>query len=369
MNRHPGGRVHPGAWWLWALGLATAASRTTNPLLLLLIVGVATTVVLMRRPDTPWSAGFRFYLWAGLFVLVLRVGFRLVLGGGIPGRVLFTLPEMGLPEWMAGITIGGPATVENLVGGLYDGMRLAAMLICLGAANALADAKRLLRSVPRALHDLGAAVVVAVGFAPQLVESVRRVHRAQRLRGHAGGGRRVIRRTLMPVLEDATARALVLAAAMEGRGYGHDTVVPGRRRLTGALILTGLVGVAVGLYGLMDGTAPVMLGFPVLMAGVTAAAIGFVTAGSGVTATSYRPDPWRAAEWAVAGGGIVAAAGVIAAGVLDPEVLFPSLSMWPALTALGATAVLTAAIPVWVDPGGERTRHLRPVGVEEPVGR
>ena len=26
--------LHPGAWWLWALGLATAASRTTNPLLL-----------------------------------------------------------------------------------------------------------------------------------------------------------------------------------------------------------------------------------------------------------------------------------------------------------------------------------------------
>ena len=33
------------AWWVWALGLATAASRTTNPLLLGLIVAVA---VLMR---------------------------------------------------------------------------------------------------------------------------------------------------------------------------------------------------------------------------------------------------------------------------------------------------------------------------------
>ena len=33
--------THPGAWWVWALGLATAASRTTNPLLLGLIVAVA----------------------------------------------------------------------------------------------------------------------------------------------------------------------------------------------------------------------------------------------------------------------------------------------------------------------------------------
>ncbi len=357
------------AWWLWALALAAAASRTTNPLLLLLIVGVATTVVMVRRPDTPWSAGFRFYLWAGLFVVVLRVGFRIVLGGGIPGSVLFSLPEVGLPEWMAGITIGGPVTVENLVGGLYDGMRLAAMLICLGAANALADAKRLLRSVPRALHDLGAAVVVAVGFAPQLVDSVRRVHRAQRLRGHTGGGLRVIRRTLMPVLADATTRALVLAASMEGRGYGHDPVAPGRRRLTGALILIGLSGVAVGLYGLLDGTAPVMLGFPVLVSGVTAAAMGFAAAGSGVTATAYRPDPWRVAEWVVAVAGIAAAAGVIIAGVVDPDIVFPSPSTWPALTVSGAITVLAAAVPVWVNAGGERTQQLRPAVIEEPVGR
>ena len=31
--------LHPVAWWLWALGLAMAASLTTNPLLLLLLVG------------------------------------------------------------------------------------------------------------------------------------------------------------------------------------------------------------------------------------------------------------------------------------------------------------------------------------------
>ena len=33
--------LHPLAWWVWALGLAAAASRTTNPLLLGLVIGVA----------------------------------------------------------------------------------------------------------------------------------------------------------------------------------------------------------------------------------------------------------------------------------------------------------------------------------------
>ena len=41
--------VHPGAWWLWALGLAAAASRTSNPLLLVLVMCTAGYVVARRR--------------------------------------------------------------------------------------------------------------------------------------------------------------------------------------------------------------------------------------------------------------------------------------------------------------------------------
>ena len=47
--------LHPVAWWLWALGLAAAASFTTNPLVLLLLIGVAATVVALRRTDQPWA--------------------------------------------------------------------------------------------------------------------------------------------------------------------------------------------------------------------------------------------------------------------------------------------------------------------------
>ena len=32
--------LHPAAWWLWALGLGAAATRTANPLLLGLIIGI-----------------------------------------------------------------------------------------------------------------------------------------------------------------------------------------------------------------------------------------------------------------------------------------------------------------------------------------
>ncbi|MCW2853070.1 MAG: cobalt transport protein, partial [Nocardioides sp.] len=138
--------VHPVAWWLWAIGLCTAASLTTNPLVLLLLVGVATVVVMARRSDQPWGRSFRLYVWLGAAIVVLRVVFRLVFGGTYPGAVLLDLPAVPLPDWVLGVTLLGPVTREALLAALYDGMRLATIVICIGAANALANPKRLLRS-------------------------------------------------------------------------------------------------------------------------------------------------------------------------------------------------------------------------------
>ena len=58
--------LHPVAWWIWALGLATAASFTTNPYILLLLIGVACLTVAARRSAQPWADSFRLYLWLGV---------------------------------------------------------------------------------------------------------------------------------------------------------------------------------------------------------------------------------------------------------------------------------------------------------------
>ena len=175
--------LHPVAWWVWALGLATAASFTTNPLVLLTIVGVATLVVLARRSEQPWADAFRLYVVVAVVIVVMRVLFRVLLGGGADGGVvLLDLPEVPLPDWVLGLHLLGPVTREAVLAGLYDGLRLGTIVICVGAANALANPKRLLRSVPAALHEVGTALVVAVTVLPQLVESARRVRAAQALR-------------------------------------------------------------------------------------------------------------------------------------------------------------------------------------------
>jgi energy-coupling factor transport system permease protein len=342
--------LHPGAWWLWALGLAAAASRTTNPLLLALVVAVAGLVVAGRRGDAPWAFAFKFYLWGGLFIVVSRVLFRIVFGGGEGGHVLLRLPEIPLPHQAAGIHLLGPVSAEYLLGGLYDGMRLAAMLICLGAANALADPKRMLKAVPGALYEVGTAVVVALSVAPQLVESVLRVRRARKLRGGRQRGMRALRGIVMPVLVDALDRSLLLAAAMDSRGYGRGGRGP--RRLTGLLLIAGLLGVCVGVYGLLDGTSPGWIGLPMLLLGLVVAGVGLPLAGRRVRRSVYRPDPWRLPETLVAGSGLAAAAVLVLTSTVDPGHLYPSLEplSWPGLPLVGAAGVLVALLPAWLAP-------------------
>jgi energy-coupling factor transport system permease protein len=352
LGRVPRG-LHPGAWWLWALGLAAAASRTTNPLLLALVIGVAAWVVVARRTDAPWALGFRLYLWLAGIIVASRVLFRVILGGGQGDHVLVNLPQVPLPEAAAGIRLFGPVAAEQLLGGFYDGLRLATMLICLGAANALANPKRMLRTVPGALYEVGTAVVVALSVAPQLVDSVLRVRRARRLRGGGHKGPHALRGILMPVLQDALDRSLALAAAMDSRGYGRrGTATASQRRVTGLLVTAGLAGVCAGVYGLLDATTPGYLGGPMLAAGLAAAASGLLLGGRLVRRSVYRPDRWRPPELAVAACGLAAAAGLWLATRLDPAGLYPPVSplAWPTLAVLPAAAILVAALPATLAP-------------------
>ena len=127
--------LHPLAWWAWALGLAAAASMTTNPLVLALLMGTATFVVLLRRSAHPYGRSFRLYAILAVLAVVIRVLFRIVFGGQEIGRVIVDLPEVPLPVWAAGIRLLGPVTVEAVLAGLYDGMRLAAIILAVGAAT------------------------------------------------------------------------------------------------------------------------------------------------------------------------------------------------------------------------------------------
>lgn len=336
--------LHPWAWWCWAIGIGVAVSGTTNPLLLGLIATAVVAVVLLRRSAAPWAASVRVYLLLGLFVIGMRLFFRIVLGGGHGETVLLTLPSIPLPQWAAGIQLGGPVTAEAIAGSLYDALRLAVMLLCIGAANALANPRQALRSVPSALYEASVAVVIALSVAPQLIESIQRVRRARRLRGAGSKGLRTVGAIALPVLADAVERSLSLAAGMEARGFGRTRGLPARGSL--ALMLIGGASVTLAAFLLLS-TDFWQLALTLLLTGVAVTVVGLRIAGSRLAVTRFGSLPWRATETLVAGCGVLAGVVVLGltrvdpatlnpalAGLLDPVALSPSSDplIWPQIT-------------------------------------
>lgn len=364
--------VHPAAWWGWAVGMAVAASTTNNPVLLLLALAVVALVVAARRGTSPWARAFRLYLWLGLAIVVVRVVLHVLVGLKFGTIVVLRLPEVTLPSWAAGIQLGGTVYLEGLLGAALAGLRLAVMVACIGAANALANPKRLLRALPGALHEIGSAVVVSVSVAPQLAESVQRVRRARQLRGDTTRGLRAVPAVAIPVLEDTLERSLLLAAAMDSRGYGRAEAVPrGHRLLTGAATLGGLLATAVGMYGVLDSTTPAPLGVPTLLAGLALSTVGLWLGGRHVPRTTYRPDPWRGAEWLTLGCGVVAAAALVSTSRTNPESLAMPLTPLavPALPLAAVAGFLVGALPAYLTPEPPRPMPRVPTrGARREVG-
>src|SRR4051795_4808482 len=257
--------LHPAAWWGWATAVAIAASRTTNPVTLALLVSATAFVVASRRPQSPWSRSYVVFLRLGLIAVGIRVVLFALLGTGPGTHVLVTLPQIPLPDWMAGVRLGGPISLDGVLAAAYDGMRLAVILICVGAANTLTSPRRLLKSLPSALQEAGVVVTVALAFAPQAVASVTRLRAARRLRGRGDKGLRSLRGLAVPVLEGALERSVDLAAAMDARGFGRRGATPRRiRGVTAGCVLGGTTAVFASSYALVDDSAPAVLGLPLL---------------------------------------------------------------------------------------------------------
>lgn len=345
--------LHPVAWWVWALALAAAASRTYNPFLLLLIGATVVWVVLERREnrDSRVLVGF---LLLGAVTIVLRLAMTVILGGSVVGpTTVLSLPQIPLPDWAVGVRLGGDTSAEALVWSLYQGLQLAVILVCVGGANVLASPTRLLRYIPATLYDVGTSMVVGLTYAPALAGDVQRVARARQLRGHSGRGLREMAGIAVPVLAGALERSLQLAASMESRGYGRSAHRnPRRTRRASAVTIVGLIGVLAGTYGVLDGTTPPLLAMPLLLLGL-ALATGALLLGAGADRrTHHRHDPWGTPEWLVVSVGVLAAITLaIAAEQRWPGIVPPQMPLAvPALPLPAVLALVLSAAPGVLTP-------------------
>jgi len=221
---------------------------------------------------------------------------------------LFTIPSLQLPNWLAGVSLGGPVTAEALLTALQGGLRLSVILLAFGAANCLSSPRDLLRSLPGVFHEVAVAVTVALCFTPALMASVKRLHEARTLRGRPTRGIAGMRGILVPALEDALESATTLAASMGSRGFGRSVGQATTPRLNRALVVLGVLVLLVGGYGLLATSASVPLPIPLAGLGVILVGTGVVRSHRRAQRTRYRRAPrgrrgcpHAARQWSVDG--------------------------------------------------------------------
>lgn len=350
--------LHPLAWWGWGLLICVAASRTTHPLVLLTLL-VAVLVVVAARRELGTRVTLTPFLALAAVALVVRLLMTVLLGGSDGGGpVLLRLPEVPLPDWLAGVRLGGPVPAPAVVSALEHALQLAVVLVALGACTVLADPRRLLQHVPVTLYDIGTTLVVSLTVVPQLAEQARQVRAARRLRGHEVRGPREVGRMVVPVLEGALERSMTLAASMESRGYGRRSLPAGTHRRAVALTLVSLVAVLVGLVSLAGAGPGGTFGAATLVLGIACAAASLAVGHRG------RRRPYRAATWRLPETLVLAAAvpAVVALVAAPASVRQPDPGGWPTVAGGLVAACLPAVLPAVLAP-----RTPRRVALEERV--
>ena len=215
------------------------------------IVAIALLVKFLKS-DGPWSDSFYWALKLAFAVIIFRVFIGVIIGVPVPGHTLFTIPNIPLPNWMAGITLGGPVTWERVSSTVIESLNIASIIAIFGAATSLTNPRAVLRSMPPIFYEVGMVLVIATTLTPQLVGNLKRIRIAQKIRGISNSKFLSWRQIAMPLLEDSLARALDLAAAMDSRGYGYSRkrskYRPQKFTFKDALLIsTGFIFLAVSL--------------------------------------------------------------------------------------------------------------------------
>ncbi|MGH9152075.1 MAG: hypothetical protein ACRD03_06715, partial [Acidimicrobiales bacterium] len=359
----PAPPFHAVAWLVWAVAAAASVELATSPVYVALVVGVAFVVVSVHGDDTPLARAFPVLLGVGLAFAAVRV----VLTAATThagGDALFTTPSATLPAVLGGFEVGGPVEVAVVLQSAAEGFAIVGVMAVFGAFNAVVSHHELVQSAPRAFYEPGLILTVSVAFVPAAVATVARVREADRART---GGRVVRRgrllRLVVPVMETALERALLLAESMDARGFASAPPTTADRAAGWCALaaLAALGGAFVALVGRSRGVA---LGLGTV--GVAALVAAVVAASRHSARPRYRPRRMVGRDRAVAAASLVAPLGLAALALSDDATLRWAASPLrpPGFNPVAALAIAALTVPAW--RAGVAGRRLAPVA--SPVG-
>jgi energy-coupling factor transport system permease protein len=279
------------AWLLWALVVLVTASSTRNPLYVVLVLLIAAAVELACTPRHRSESARRAALPSSFRFGAVAVPLAALFNGltvHFGETVLFHLPA-----WLP--LLGGAVTLEAFAYGAINGLTLMAIFSGFSTFNRVTPARDLVRLTPRAFHETGVVLSIALTFVPQMTRSLGRIREAQAVRGHRVRGLRDWLPIFVPLLISGLERALGLAEAMVARGYGAISDQAHSLRAQ-ALLALGLLALLLGWLATLFLPQWRMAGIGGMIAG--AGLIGGLLwrAGRSVAHTTYRARRWTVRE-------------------------------------------------------------------------
>ncbi|MFZ5917603.1 MAG: energy-coupling factor transporter transmembrane component T [Chloroflexota bacterium] len=340
---------HTVAWLLWLVASATIPLITQHPLYLALTLTGVWLVYQTVRRCSPEAAVWGSLVKLALFVWLFTVPFN-ALAVHVGQMVLFRLPT----DWPI---VGGAITLEAIVYGLLNGLKLITLLLVFAVFNTGVDHYRLLRLTPAFLYQVGVITSIAVTFVPQMIAAGQEIREAQTIRGHRFRGLRDLLPLFVPLLTGGLERAMGLAESMESRGFGGNVrAVSSQEELLiklGTLLALLLALGGVFWYGYFapnrtPGAALMGIGAVLLIA-------IFWRLSRRVARTRYRRGVWRWRDTALALSSLALGAGLLATRLAGGNLLsyspYPPHPLLPSFnTVVGLLMLLVAAPALLWEP-------------------
>jgi energy-coupling factor transport system permease protein len=346
--------LHAATWVVWAVAAVVSVQLAPNVLYASIVLLVAVLVVETHGRHTGLARAFPLFVAIGVTFGLVRVVLTVATTHGL-GAPLMTLPHVTLPRILGGFQVGGTIERQVLFQALADAFVVVVVIAVFGAWNAVVSHHEVLQSTPRAFHELGLVVTIALAFVPSTIAALRASREADRAR--TGGvvvrrGRLV--RHAIPVLESGMERAVALAESMDARGFGHRPAGRGEQIAAIGTLggLLGLGGAFVALIGSANGVAVVSAAI-----GSALLVVAIASASSAARRVRYRPRKLTALDARVMAAVLVAPIGIGTIGIIGDRSLrwSPSEHGLPPFHPLVAALLLALIVPTLVANAASRS--------------